>query len=120
MGSSSERSPFRTDRLVLVLIVGATLGMVVAGFGLLPATSAPSPSSSLTSSLAPTQTPVNVTVGPLSSATPISREFWGVDISAQGTANSTDGARLAATPVKVLRYPGGSLGERLNISSNLI
>lgn len=61
-----------------------------------------------------------VNVGPLSTAEPISSQFWGLDLEAAHGLNATDALRISAANVSYLRYPGGDDSEGLNYTSGII
>ena len=91
---------------------GATLGILGAG----PVPSGPGPGVSPFGPPLPTQ----VTVGPPTAARPIAAGFWGVDVSALATPNSTDVPRLLDTPARYLHFPTGFVGEEFNYTSSEI
>jgi hypothetical protein len=85
--------------------------------------SLPSDGSGNTSSVPAASVPIpsgSVVVGPLSEATPISSEFWGVNVAVAQRFNGTDANSIAATPVTYIRFPGGILGEQFNYTSGVI
>jgi len=57
---------------------------------------------------------------PLSSATPISPAFWGINVVPTRPFNVSDAHVLATTPVTYIRYPGGVPADEMNYTSGLI
>jgi len=111
----------RLPRALLLASVLAVLGLLAAsGLGLLNAYRAPAASGVETSSSGAPIPVANISVGSDAAAQPIATGFWGADVLATAPYNVTDALRLSETPLTTLRYPGGSLGERYNYSSNLI
>jgi hypothetical protein len=53
-------------------------------------------------------------------ATPVPGAFWGVDVRSSDPEPSNAAALLRATPYTVLRYPGGIVGERDDLSTDTI
>lgn len=105
---------------VLVSVVVVVGILVAGGLGLLNAYRAPA-SSGVAATTTGSSVPIaNISVGSAAAARAITPGFWGVDVLATAPYNVSDALRLSATPATTLRYPGGSLGERYNYSSNLI
>jgi hypothetical protein len=61
-----------------------------------------------------------LTIASPSQALPLPPGFWGADVVASYPFGSGAAAKINATPVTYLRYPGGVLGEELNYTSNVI
>jgi hypothetical protein len=64
--------------------------------------------------------PAAVTVASSSQADPLPSTFWGVNTPAEQAFSVSDAAKVAATPVTFLRYPGGLIAEGFNYTSGVI
>jgi hypothetical protein len=102
----------------LVIILAAVLVVTSLGIFSVPVAGAAG-TTSLSSFSGPTVAG-SVAVGAFSKATPVSPEFWGINVEATDRFNSADAASVATTPVSYIRFPGGRLGEELNYTSGII
>jgi hypothetical protein len=64
-------------------------------------------------------TSTGIQILPLSSATPISPEFWGINVEATEPFTVSDAQALATTPVTVIKYPGGVTADGMNYTTGV-
>ncbi|MGI0132439.1 MAG: hypothetical protein ACREDK_05035 [Thermoplasmata archaeon] len=98
-------------RLVAVLVVALVVAVGV-GTALLGRTSSPPPSGPAGHGALE----INVT-GPFATLAPT---FWGINVVPQSAPSTSMTRAVESSPVAFVRYPGGLVGERLNLSSNVL
>ncbi len=94
--------------MVLMIVSGGWAGL---GGSSLPTTAGTTAQASLST---------GIDILPLSSATPISPEFWGINLEPTRPFNVSDAHALATTPVTYIRYPGGVTADEMNYTSGII
>lgn len=62
--------------------------------------------------------PLTVSFAQFAPTNMVQSTFWGVNVRLDNSFGPTQGNQVKATPVQYLRYPGGSVGERYNYSTN--
>jgi hypothetical protein len=102
----------RNRVLLAILVIGIT-SLFIVGAAYIYLVNLPA------SNVTPSPPPVNASLS--ISSTPVgvvSPSFWGLNVRADEASSPATLSYVASTPVKTMRWPGGDLAERYNMTAN--